>query len=141
MTENSRLSPEEWDKFVASQEPTDIDLSIASTIDQWYPTRRRGVICIVGRVTADPRHGNATICTSEVLRVADDLSWIRTRNRYYRLGRRYEHRSIEQIVDEVLGPGPGVKPLPWTADLGDGRAECPDLPAAEPTPTDDTSQP
>jgi hypothetical protein len=109
MTQNKgRLSAQEWDVFVASIEPTDIDLAFAPLLDDWYPINRYGVTQIFGKVFGHPRHGDGYLTTSEVLRIADDGAWIRTRSRYYKMGKRYEHKPLVELVDEVLSPGTHV---------------------------------
>lgn len=128
-----RMTPEQWDRLVAGWEPTEVDLLRAPRLDDWYPRMHRGVLVVVGRVWRHPRAVNGTAMqTSQVLRVADDGSWLRTRREYYRLGRPYELRMVQDIAEEVLPPERAIRPLPWTEDMGDGREECPDLPAAQP---------
>ncbi|MBM6579420.1 hypothetical protein ILT44_04425 [Microvirga sp. BT689] len=130
MTQNKgRLSAEEWDLFVARIEPTDIDLMAAPVLDDWRVMHRRGVPCAFGRVTDHPQHGTGHLTTSEVLRIADDESWLRTRNRFYRLGRRYVHRTTQEIAEQVMGERTSERSGPWAPHPGfQARDHFPDLP-------------
>lgn len=135
-----RLTPAAWDCFVAEQQPTDMDLGIAPLIDNWYPIRRRGVLQIFGRVTGHPKHGDGYLTTSEVLRIADDGSWMRTRRHYYRFGKRHVHRTVQEIAEQVMGERTSPPSEPWRPHPG---AQCrdyfPDLPLPPFEDEDDTS--
>jgi hypothetical protein len=134
------MTQNQWDDFVAGIEPTDIDLTAAPLIDNWYPIHRRGVMQIFGRVVGHPRHSDGYLTTSQVLRMAEDGSWVRTRSRFYRLGRRYVHRTDAEIAEAALGPAaPGS--LVKVRDRRDTRPDFdpyPDLPLP-PIEDEDTS--
>ncbi|MFC4172389.1 DUF6634 family protein [Microvirga sp. GCM10011540] len=104
-----RLTREQWDLVVAGIEPTEMDLAIAPVLQDWYPVNRKGVTQLFGKVHGHPKHGTGHLLTGEVLRTAEDGTWMRTRSLFYRLGRRYVHRTVQEIAEEVLGPGPTIK--------------------------------
>lgn len=66
--------------------PIEADLAEAPLLDNWRPHGP----CLAGMVTGHPIISDGPCVTSLVLVVAADLSWARTLNRYYRLGRRFE---------------------------------------------------
>lgn len=66
--------------------PNADDLTSAPIIDH-YVLGARPVPCLGGHVTGHPRLGDQASVTSEVWVFAPDLGWVRTRSRFYLLGR------------------------------------------------------
>src|SRR5690242_19183593 len=105
MPENTRMSPEAWDRLVAGRQPSDVDLMRAPILHDWYPTWRRGALVVVGRVSYHHEIADGTVLqTTPVLRFAEDGSWLRTRREYFRLGAKFVRKPIEEIVEAALGP-------------------------------------
>jgi len=105
-----RMPPEQWDRLVAGWQPSEVDLLRAPILDDWFPTWRRGAVVVVGRVSYHHTEVDGMVMqTTPVLRFAEDGSWLRTRREYFRLGRRFERTPVQEIAEQVLGPGPTVK--------------------------------
>lgn len=64
------------------------DLTDAPELREWLVVLADDGVSLVGRVTGHPILGNdRLIQTSALLAIAEDQSWARTLNRFYRLGR------------------------------------------------------
>lgn len=85
-------------RSVGSRVPTatfpDLDLSDAPILGNWaFATR--AVPCLVGLSTGHPllQGTRREIVTSEIHLISAELGWVRTRSRWYRLGRRADGLS------------------------------------------------
>lgn len=125
-----RMTPEAWDRLVAGWEPSDVDLMRAAILDDWYPAWRRGTLVVVGRVSYHHTLPAGTaLQTSKVLRFAEDGSWLRTRREYYRLGRKFERTTVQEIAERVMSERTSTPPEPWAPHPGfQARDHFPDLP-------------
>ncbi|UVF18473.1 hypothetical protein HPT29_018550 [Microvirga terrae] len=130
MPENTRMSPEAWDRLVAGWIPFDVDLMRAPILHDWFPTWRRGAVVVVGRVSYHHQIADGTVLqTTPVLRMAGDETWLRTRREYYRLGAKFVRKSAQEIAEAALGPpAPGsLVPVSDLPQPGTPRNYFPEL--------------
>jgi hypothetical protein len=66
--------------------PTERELGGSPLVDPWALAMRPAP-CLVGGLHGHPNLSGPSVCTSELLVLAPDLGWARTRSRFYRLGR------------------------------------------------------
>ncbi|WP_366816927.1 DUF6634 family protein [Nisaea sp.] len=69
--------------------PTDQDLNSAPIIDDYLRTTRE-VACLSGHISGHPSGPSDTGRTSELVFFSPKRGWARTRNRFYRLGGRFD---------------------------------------------------
>jgi hypothetical protein len=68
--------------------PTDADLAGVPLLEAWSWVLDRGHLCAMGIVSQHPFIEDGHRCvTSAVMVVAENDAWVRTVNRFYRLGR------------------------------------------------------
>lgn len=87
-TERVRSLLTDMDRILGGHRPETIANADAPILDQWNPINRPAS-CLVGLSTGHPKlpGTNREIVTSDVWLVSDDLTWVRTLSRWYRLGR------------------------------------------------------
>lgn len=76
-------------RLLAGQKPTAMELHLAPEINSWL-NADFGSAALAGRVTTHPLlPGKRAIVTSPIAVSAEDLGWVRTSSRYYRLGQKF----------------------------------------------------
>ncbi|WP_262265520.1 DUF6634 family protein [Microvirga yunnanensis] len=140
---DTRMPPEAWDRLVAGWQPSEVDLLRAPILSDWYPVWRRGALVVVGRVSYHHKAADGTVVqTTPVLRMAEDETWLRTRREYFRLGKRFERKPIEEIVEAALGPAAPGSVIKASDRLpGPDWDPYPDLPLPPVEDDDDTPRP
>jgi hypothetical protein len=61
------------------------NLEDAPELDDWIAVESPYGVCLVGTVTGHPLLPDGVVRTSLLVAIADDRTWARTLNRYYRL--------------------------------------------------------
>ena len=73
-------------------------LDKAPSIEDWYADFYPGGrnVCLVGQVTGHPQLDDGIVTTSPVTAIDPNYQWVRTHNRFYRLGKRAQFRVLDR---------------------------------------------
>lgn len=85
----------------AERGPTSDELASAPMIDQWWLEMIGGWLRALGDLSGHPDIQEPHVTTSPVLGFDVDAGWLRTRSRFYRLGRQLELAGGMRLVDSV----------------------------------------